>query len=428
VRSRPSIFSALTGAACIVFAASAGAAAAAVSLDAPVHGSSTNDATPVYSGSAADGSSDAGVVAVRVYIGPAVAGDPLQTVSAVRTGALWSVEGSTPLADGIYTAQAEQADGIGSTQLSAPVTFSIDTIRPDTKMESGPVGPTNDATPEFTFTSPDASGFLCRLSSPRQVTAAGFTACSSPRGSAALDDASYVFEVAAVDAAGNEDETPATRAFRVDTTAPRTTITGGPGDTTASGAAFLFSSNEVAALSCRLDGGAWRPCSSPQSYSRLALGPHEFEVRAVDRAGNQGAAARHAWHVLKPGIRIPGAGAQAVALAQDLVELRDALKRTRLRPLARRKEIRLAGFDALTAGRVELRARARPRHRPRGVSFAVARRDVPAAGRYALQAKLTRQGRRLARRQAKLPIQLRLAFTDLAGRSLWAIATTTMRR
>ena len=37
---------------------------------------------------------------------------------------------------------------------------------------------------------------------------------------------------------------------------------------------------------CKLDGGQFKPCTSPTVYKKLKLGGHKFEVRAVDRAGN----------------------------------------------------------------------------------------------------------------------------------------------
>ena len=47
---------------------------------------------------------------------------------------------------------------------------------------------------------------------------------------------------------------------------------------------------------CRLDAGAWDPCTSPWRYTGLQPGPHVFAVRAVDAAGNRDASpAEHAW-------------------------------------------------------------------------------------------------------------------------------------
>src|SRR5919202_1630188 len=77
-------------------------------------------------------------------------------------------------------------------------------------------------------------------------------------------------------------------AFSVDTTPPDTAITGGPAGTTrATSAVFDLSSPETgASFECRLDGGAWTACTSPVSYSGLALGSHTLAVRAIDAAGN----------------------------------------------------------------------------------------------------------------------------------------------
>jgi hypothetical protein len=46
-------------------------------------------------------------------------------VNATAAGSAWAVDASPPLANGLYTAQAEQADAAGNTGHSAPVTFTI---------------------------------------------------------------------------------------------------------------------------------------------------------------------------------------------------------------------------------------------------------------------------------------------------------------
>jgi hypothetical protein len=73
-----------------------------------------------------------------------------------------------------------------------------------------------------------------------------------------------------------------------DTTPPTTTIDSGPSGTVmATAADFAFSSSEAGStFECRLDGGAWGSCTSPRSYTSLALGDHTFDVRATDAAGN----------------------------------------------------------------------------------------------------------------------------------------------
>jgi hypothetical protein len=216
-----------------------------------------------------------------------------------------------------------------------------------------------------------------------------------------------------------------------DTQPPDTTITGGPGDTTDTTAVFSFSADDAVGFSCRLDGGPWTPCGSPQTYGGLALGPHRFEVTAVDAAGNQDPTpAEHAWQVLRPGLVIPGTARQAVALARELVQMRRALAKIRLRRLARRRAVVFRTFDALTAGTVAVRARTRVRRgrARRWVRVIAGRREVPGAGRHRVRAKVTKRGRGLARSRRRLPLELRLSFTDLAGRALWATSTVTLRR
>lgn len=75
-----------------------------------------------------------------------------------------------------------------------------------------------------------------------------------------------------------------------DVTAPDTSIDSGPGATTADPSpAFEFSSDDAgftARFECAVDGGAFTECTSPKTLGPLALGSHDFAVRAIDTAGN----------------------------------------------------------------------------------------------------------------------------------------------
>src|SRR5436305_6196347 len=73
-----------------------------------------------------------------------------------------------------------------------------------------------------------------------------------------------------------------------DSTPPQTSISGGPASMSGSTSATLrFAATEDgSSFECSLDDGAWTSCTSPKSYLGLALGAHEFLVRAVDLAGN----------------------------------------------------------------------------------------------------------------------------------------------
>ena len=74
-----------------------------------------------------------------------------------------------------------------------------------------------------------------------------------------------------------------------DTVAPDTTIDSGPDDpTNSSSASFEFSSSatDLAGFECRRDTELFASCSSPKNYSGLSDGPHTFQARARDIAGN----------------------------------------------------------------------------------------------------------------------------------------------
>jgi large repetitive protein len=120
-------------------------------------------ATPSFSGSGATESEDAQVVSVKVYSGTAASGTPVRTLEAPLSGSSWNAGPAPALADGIYTAQAEQADEnpFAVTGVSAPVTFTVDT-----------------APPLVTLTSPVAGVFL-ETSTPTLSGGAGAAAWDS---------------------------------------------------------------------------------------------------------------------------------------------------------------------------------------------------------------------------------------------------------
>jgi subtilisin family serine protease len=85
-----------------------------------------------------------------------------------------------------------------------------------------------------------------------------------------------------------------------DTTKPNTTILSGPsGRVSSRTATFRFRSNETGStFQCKLDSGAWKPCSSPKTFRNLARRQHTFSVRARDAAGNVDATpAKRTWTI-----------------------------------------------------------------------------------------------------------------------------------
>jgi hypothetical protein len=99
-----------------------------------------------------------------------------------------------------------------------------------------------------------------------------------------------------------------------DTTPPETTITSGPPATTQdTSASFRFSASEAgSSFQCSLDAAAFTACTSPRDYTGLAVGPHQFRVRASDPAGNTDPTpASHSWTIEAPS----GCPAQTTAVA-----------------------------------------------------------------------------------------------------------------
>ncbi|MBL8916117.1 MAG: OmpA family protein [Archangium sp.] len=195
--------------------------------------------------------------------------------SAFATGAL---------ADGSHTFQVRAIDPAGNVDATpASYTWTIDTVRPDTTITSGPPANSNSSVSTFTFTSTEAgSTFQC------SIDGGAFVACSSPLVTAALADGPHTLQVRAIDAAGNVDLTPASRSWTIDTVPPDTSITSGPSGTTAStSATFAFTSPDATAtFQCSLDGAPFTACASPNNLTGLADGSHTYQVRAVDPSGN----------------------------------------------------------------------------------------------------------------------------------------------
>jgi hypothetical protein len=184
---------------------------------------------------------------------------------------------------------------IGSFKLSG-----ADSTPPDTVIDSGPSGATNNASPSFTFSSSEGgSTFECKLDGPGATTGS-YASCTSPKSYSGLADGAYTFSVRATDSSSNTDASPATRSFTLDATAPQTSIDAGPsGTTSASYAEFDFSSNDGGAtFQCNLDSVGWNACTSPVTLTKLAGGSHTFQVRASDTLGNTDATpASRAWTV-----------------------------------------------------------------------------------------------------------------------------------
>ena len=203
---------------------------------------------------------------------------------------------TTAVSDGQYDVRAVATDKTNNTNTSLVASRRVDNTAPATTIDATPTDPSNDTTPTFSFSSSEAgSTFECR------VDGGGWTACSSPETLGALGAGSHTFDVRATDPAGNTDATPASHTWAIDLTAPDTTIDAQPADPSSDTTpTFAFSSSEPGStFECRIDGGSWTSCSSPDTISpALAEGSHTFDVRAVDAAGNTDASpASYTWAI-----------------------------------------------------------------------------------------------------------------------------------
>jgi hypothetical protein len=83
---------------------------------------------------------------------------------------------------------------------------------------------------------------------------------------------------------------------------PNTTITAGPsGQTTDRTPTFKFKSSLTpATFACRIDGGASKPCTSPNTLARLSLGQHTFKVTATHSGISDPTPASRTFKVVSP--------------------------------------------------------------------------------------------------------------------------------
>jgi hypothetical protein len=212
--------------------------------------------------------------------------DVNDVVSASACSSPW---GTGSLSTGTHTVYVWARDAANNISGPASRTFKVVNL-PETTLSGTPsqgavVGGGQTA---FTWSSPTGTSFDCTLDGDPVSCAADLD----------VEDGPHTLEVSAgVSPFGDgivySDTTPASRSWTVDSVPPDTSIsTGPPTATTDRSATLTFSGADPApgtamTYECRLDGGQWSRCDSGEKQlSSLALGPHRFEVRATDAAGN----------------------------------------------------------------------------------------------------------------------------------------------
>jgi hypothetical protein len=95
-----------------------------------VHRASTlvTDATPNFSGSGSTAPEDSLTILLKIYKGGSTSGSPVREIESTLSGSKWQTGPVATLADGVYTAVAEQEDTnpFGQTGVSTSSTFTVD--------------------------------------------------------------------------------------------------------------------------------------------------------------------------------------------------------------------------------------------------------------------------------------------------------------
>ena len=173
--------------------------------------------------------------------------------------------------------------------------------RPDTSLLTTPPLLAKSANATFTFSGSDLGHidhFECSLDSGPSTT------CASPYELTDLSDGAHTITVTAIDGEGFFTFPVPSYSWTVDTTAPTTQIDSAPSNPSSDATpSFTFSGSDpggsgVAGFECKLDAGSFEPCTSPADLGPLGDGPHSFEVRALDAAGNPDASpSARAWTI-----------------------------------------------------------------------------------------------------------------------------------
>jgi hypothetical protein len=189
----------------------------------------------------------------------------------------------------------DPAGNTGPATSEAAGSVTIDRTAPGAPtLSSNPSDPAASSSAEFTWTGAEGGGtFECKLDG------GSYSSCSSPKSYSSLAQGPQTFYVRQIDSAGNTGS-PATYSWTVDTVAPAApTITGSPDDPSGSNSAeFAWTGAEGGGtFECRLDGGSYSACSSPETYTSLSGGSHTFYVRQIDAAGNTSPDDTYTWSI-----------------------------------------------------------------------------------------------------------------------------------
>lgn len=262
-------------------------------ITAPANNSVTSDTTPAVSGTAAPGAT------VTVYFDGS--STPACTAVADSVTGAWECTPTTALAEGSHTVTAQAQTSTGTSLLSQPNTFTVDTSAPVVVITAPATGSiTSDATPAVSGTTEPGATVTVFLDGASTayctVTADTSTGEWSCPDTATLADGPHVVTAVATDAAGNASQ-PTTNSFTVDTTAPAVPVITAPteGATTSPTPTFAGLAEPRSTVTLFVDGSTTPICTATAdddgnfacvASTALSVGAHTVIAIATDAAGN----------------------------------------------------------------------------------------------------------------------------------------------
>ena len=309
------------------------ATAPTVTLTKPANNSVTVIGDPTFSGAADTSFGDSDQVTLRIYGGSTASGTAVQTLTTTQSGGAWTITPSSTLADGVYTAQAEQDDRASPSDagLSAPVTFTVlvgptvtivspgsKPLRTSEPILSGTAGAGPGDNPSvfvFVFAGPNTNSQPIR----KFTVPVGKTGMYSVKVTPALPDGVYTAGTIQGDAGGGIGfSSPVT--FTVDTHAPAVTLVRPRSKSRTDGINLVFQGragtavgdlgtvavlvyrgseakgSPVARINVKASGSTW----SARWGGTLAPGVYTARAAQHDDAGHTGLSAAHTFRILPP--------------------------------------------------------------------------------------------------------------------------------
>ncbi|MFL5347471.1 MAG: adventurous gliding motility protein AgmC [Hyalangium sp.] len=255
----------------------------------PANGSTSNNTTPAYTGTAEAGST------VTVYVDNVAVG----TTTANASGA-WSFTQPTALSEGSHSVKATAKDAAGNVSVfSNTNTFTVDTTPPAAPVVVAPANGshTNNTTPSYTGTAEANSTVTVYVDNVAVGTttanASGAWSFTQPT---ALSEGSHAVKATAKDAAGNVSVFSNTNTFTVDVTAPSAPVVLTPANgsrTNNTTPTYSGTAEAGSTVTVYVDGTAvgttTANASGAWSFTQptvLPEGSHTVSATAMDAAGN----------------------------------------------------------------------------------------------------------------------------------------------